>query len=83
MAEAKAKPAASEQNDPSLLVIDVGKKYRRKHIRRLRKGKGKLMNKVQDLIADLQQENAIDSNSKPVVIVVRQKSGKRFESMLW
>ena len=67
--EAKAKPDA----DTSVVVVDIGKKYRRKHIRRLRKGRGKLMDKVEQLVSDLREHDSFGDNVKPVVIVVREK----------
>ena len=80
MAEQKPKAPAADKNE-NFVVVDVGKKYRRKHIRRLRKGRGKLMGRIEDLIAGLREEKAIDENAQPVVIVVREKSKKY--SRLW
>lgn len=77
MAEAKKTPEATPEaaaND-SVVVVDLGKKYKRKHIRRLRKGRGKLMGKVQGLVADL-RDDMPNNNVQPVVVVVRQKKKK-------
>ena len=68
----KTQPSAP----PAMVVVDLGKRQRRKRIKRLRKGRGKLMNKVTDLVADLRSEEAIDANAQVVVIVVRQKNRK-------
>ena len=65
-----------ESADKSLLVVDIGKKYKKKHIRRLRKGRGRLMGKVQRLVAELTDGGAVEGNVKPIVIVVRQKRKK-------
>jgi hypothetical protein len=75
MAEQKPKASAADKND-NVVVVDIGKKYRRKHIRRLRKGRGKLMDRVENLVAGLRDEKAIDANAQPVVIIVREKSKK-------
>jgi hypothetical protein len=58
----------------SVLVVDIRKRQSRKRIRRLRKGGGSLMDKVNDTIQELRQQNAIGANVQPVVFVVRQKS---------
>lgn len=80
MAAPKAKtPAAasSEQND-NLIVVNVGKKYKRKHIRRLRKGRGKIMDRVEELVAGLREEQALAPGAQPLIIVVRQKKKKNY-----
>ena len=61
---------------PPMVVVDLGKRQTRKRVKRLRKGKGKLMGKVSDLVADLREEGAIEANAQAVVIVVRQKNRK-------
>lgn len=75
MAEAKAEEAKPQN---SMIVVDLGKKYKKKHIRRLRKGRGRLMDKVEQLVEDLRESGGMDEQSKPVVIVVRQKRKNSF-----
>lgn len=70
-AETKTTPA--EHDAP--IVLDLGKKSR-KQIRRLRKGRGNLMDRVTDVIADLKAEGTIDAAAQPVIIVVRQRAKK-------
>jgi hypothetical protein len=70
-ADRDTKPAASES---PVLVVDIRKRHSRKRIRRLRKGGGSLMDKVNDTIQELRHQNAIGANAQPVVFVVRQKS---------
>lgn len=64
----------AESSEPNLLVVDIGKKQKRKRIKGLRKGRGRLFERVRGVVADLREEGAIDANSTPVVIVVREKS---------
>lgn len=72
MSDEKAQEApASAKKD--LLVIDIGKKQRRKRIRQLRKGRGRLLERINEVMDDLREEGAIDGNATPVVIVVREK----------
>lgn len=59
-----------------MVLLDLGKK-RRKHIKRLRKGKGRLMRQVDDTVAQLKEEEAIDPNSQVVVVVVKEKRKSR------
>jgi hypothetical protein len=56
-----------------LLVVDIDKRQSRKRIRKLRKGRGPLMDRIHDLVADLREEGSIDATAQPLVIVVREK----------
>lgn len=58
----------------SFLVVDIGKKQKRKDIKGLRKGSGKLTEKVKELIDELREQNTISAAAQPVVIVVREKA---------
>ena len=61
-------------NDP--VVVDLGKK-RRKQIRRLRKGHGKLMDQVNHLLDELRGSGSFSPTAQPVVVVVREKRRTR------
>ncbi len=63
----------------SFIVIDIGKRQSSKQIRRLRKGTGKLTEKIKELVDDLREQRTISAEAQPVVIVVRQKA-KRTKS---
>ena len=65
-----------ESDKKSVVVIDIGKKYRRKHVRRLRKGRGRLMRKLEGLLEDLREDKSLGDNIKPIVVVVKQKRRK-------
>jgi uncharacterized protein DUF6200 len=54
------------------LVVDLGKK-RRKLIKRLRKGEGKLMDEINHLVEELKTAGSISASTQPLVVVVRQK----------
>jgi hypothetical protein len=62
------------------VVVDMGKKPR-KQIRQLRKGHGKLMMRVNDVLAELRTAGSISALAQPVVIVVRQRPKSR--AVLW
>lgn len=57
----------------SIIVIDLGKRQSRKRVKRLRSGKGRLMERVDGIIDDLIKAGTIDASAPPVVIVVREK----------
>lgn len=72
-----AKPDASAEASQTI-VVDLGKK-KRKQVKKLRKGEGKLMAKVQAVVEELRA----DGTSKPgdtVVVVVekRERSPMKF-----
>ena len=55
------------------IVIDLGKKKKR-DIKRLRKGTGKLLDEVKHCVEELRYAGAIEGTVQPVVVVVRVKS---------
>ncbi|HUR34170.1 MAG TPA: hypothetical protein VM032_10275 [Vicinamibacterales bacterium] len=61
------------------VVLDFGK-HKRKAIKRLREGSGRLLDDVQTAIEDLRAAGAISATAQPVIIVVREK--RRRSSML-
>lgn len=75
MADAKT-AQTPEKDEKSVVVIDIGKRYRRKHVRRLRKGRGRLMRKLEGLLGDLREDKSLGDNVKPIVVVVKQKRRK-------
>lgn len=62
------------------MVIDLGKK-KRKQIKKLRKGKGPLSNKIDGLLAQLKEAGNLDANANTVIIVVEKK--KRAMPKFW
>lgn len=56
-----------------LLVVDLQKPQSKKRIKGLRKGRGKLMHKIQDMLGDMREGGLIESDAQPVVIIVQQK----------
>ena len=66
--------AVAEQK--SMLLLDLGTKSK-KNVRRLRKGRGKLLNRINGTIEDLKADGEIDENSQVVVVVVKQRDRKR------
>ena len=54
------------------IVLDLGSKSR-KQIRNLRKGEGKLMDRIAQVIEDLKTNGTISGSAQPVIIVVKER----------
>jgi hypothetical protein len=78
--------AASERVEPnsavksdghanSVVIVDLGKQ-KRKDIKSLKEGTGKLMDEVRDTLAELRSNGTISSSAEPVVLLVRERSRK-------
>lgn len=65
----------SEATTRNPIVVDLGK-HKKKQIKRLRKGKGGLMDDVGELLTELKHNGVIDEGAQPVIVVVREKDEK-------
>lgn len=66
-------PAGADKSAISeLCVVDLGEHSRRR-IKKLRRGEGRLMDKVEDAILSLQEEGIIAGSAQTVVVVVREE----------
>jgi hypothetical protein len=54
------------------IVVDMGKQ-RRKLVKRLRRGTGKLMDEVNSTIEELKTSGTISGTAQPIIFVVREK----------
>jgi Family of unknown function (DUF6200) len=68
---------AREQRDqaakPRLVVVDLGRRQSPKQVRRLRKGRGKLIQRIDDIVDELTASGTVKANAQPVVIIVRER----------
>ena len=64
--------AQDRTSKSELVVVDLGEAQSTREVRRLRKGRGKLMNRVERIVDDLVDAGTIKSTAQPVVIVVRE-----------
>jgi len=64
--------AHEKSSGAQIVVVDLGGMKSPKSVKELRKGKGKLMAKVEGIVADLTQAGTIKSGAQPVVLVVRE-----------
>jgi hypothetical protein len=68
--DTKAPPSAEGQG--VVCVVDLGEQSRRR-VKRLRRGKGRLMDKVERVIEDLEEEGVLKAGAQTVVVVVREE----------
>jgi hypothetical protein len=68
---AKDNAKATERVSP--IVLDLGK-HKKKVVKRLRNGKGKLLDEAMESIVELQRVGSIPQSAQPVIVVVREKS---------
>jgi phosphoglycolate phosphatase-like HAD superfamily hydrolase len=74
---AAAKLGAEQSTELEPIVIKMGKKSRRQ-VRKLRRGKpGRLMNRLEETLDHLRANGALDAQTQPVVIVVREKPKRK------
>ena len=70
--DVKGKAPKDSDEGGIVCVVDLGEHSRRR-VRRLRRGEGRLMEKVEDAVASLQSNGVLASNAQTVVVVVRQE----------
>jgi hypothetical protein len=80
--EVIAKDESDQKSSDGALVVDLGKRQSRKRINQLRKGKGKLLDKIQQTISELRERKQIDQNAQPIIVVVRQKPRSGFGRLI-
>ena len=56
-----------------LLVVDLGKRQSPKQLKRLRKGRGKLVGRIDQIVPDLVEAGTVKAGAHPIVIVVRER----------
>jgi len=55
-----------------IVVVDLDEAQPSRLVSRLRKGRGKLLTKVERIVSDLVEAGTIKSTAQPVVLVVRE-----------
>lgn len=73
-----ATPALSSEKP--MVVIDLGKKSK-KQVKRLRKGTGRLMDRVADTVDQLRADGEVKADAQIVVVVVKQDDDRK--GMFW
>jgi len=65
----------TESAPTSMIVVDIGK-HRRKRVRGLRRGKGALLGRVEDLVEEMKAQGQLNADAQTVVVVVERKKKK-------
>src|SRR5207302_1988647 len=63
----------------SVVVVELSKVRSHEQVRRLRRGRGRLVTDIEEVIHELVQSGTIKAETQPVVIVVRESTA----SLLW
>ena len=61
-----------KQNKLPLVVVELSRRRSPEQVRRLRKGRGKLVSDIDDVVEELVKSGTIKSGTQPVVVVVRE-----------
>ncbi len=62
----------AETAEPRTVVVDLGKK-KRKDVRKLRKGEGRLMDRIGELVEQMKADGQLTAGAETVVVVVERK----------
>src|SRR5690348_13675981 len=66
-------PAPEQSERGVVCVVDLGE-HSRQRVRRLRRGEGRLMERVEDAVAALTENGVLSAGAQTVVVVVRQEA---------
>jgi Family of unknown function (DUF6200) len=63
---------AEKQAKSQLVVVELAKRRSPEQVRRLRRGRGRLVTDIEDAVDELVKSGTIKGGTQPVVIVVRE-----------
>jgi hypothetical protein len=66
---------ASSSDILNPVVLDLGKR-RRKQVKQLRRGEGKLLDDVNGAVEELRTAGTLQAGAQPVIVIVREKKKK-------
>jgi hypothetical protein len=58
---------------PHLVLVDLSRRQSPRQVKRLRKGRGTLVTRIDEIVEELVQSGTVKAEAQPVVIVVREK----------
>ena len=76
MSEKTSEERKEERKRSDIIVVDLGKKSG-KNVRRLRKGRGPLLDHVEDCVEELREAGTISGAVQPVVVIVERRLSSR------
>jgi Family of unknown function (DUF6200) len=71
--EQRAHREQDATSKPGLVMVELDRPQSRKQISRLRKGRGKLVGRIEDIVDELTRDGTVKAGAQPVVIVVRER----------
>ena len=69
---AEREPRQEKTGTSQIVVVDIDEAQPSRQVKMLRKGRGKLMARVERIVADLAEAGTVKSGAQPIVIVVRE-----------
>jgi DNA-binding TFAR19-related protein (PDSD5 family) len=79
--EARESREQDRSGKSGIVIVDIAEPQSNLLVKRLRKGRGKLVAKVERIVGDLFQAGTVKSTAQPVVIVVRELPPSPFSFM--
>lgn len=73
-------PAATLAPSLAPVVLDLGKR-RRKQVKQLRRGEGKLLDDINGAVEELRTAGTLSATSQPVIVIVREKRRRSAKSL--
>lgn len=70
--EEREQHETGKQSKSQLVVVELARRRSPEQVRRLRKGRGRLVTDIDDAVAELVKAGTIKAETQPVVIVVRE-----------
>jgi hypothetical protein len=58
---------------PQLVLVDLSRRQTPRQVKRLRKGRGTLVTRIDEIVEELVRSGTVKAEAQPVVIVVREK----------
>jgi hypothetical protein len=71
-AEARDHDKDKDKAKQQIVMVDLGKRQSPKQVRRLREGRGKLIEHIEEIVEDLVEAGTVKASAQPVVIIVRE-----------
>jgi hypothetical protein len=72
VSEDRVQQKPKRQSNQPLVVVELNKARNHAQVRRLRKGRGKLVTDIDEVLDELVESGTINADAHPVIIVVRE-----------
>jgi len=71
-AEQRESKEQEKTSKSQIVIVDLDEPQSAQQVKRLRKGRGKLVTRVERIVSELVEAGTVKSSAQPVVIVVRE-----------